>query len=312
MPQLSRSLAAVVAQRHGIVHADQLIVDGIGENSIRRLVRSGALRRVHQGVFRLATVPDTFESRCAAACIADPEAAIGGPSAANLWDMRHVFRTTTPVVLVGHDRTPVVRGVDLRRTNLLPTSHIVERHDGIRLTSPPRTWFDCGRDLRDERFERLTEWVLDHHATLPTLWTMTRTLSARGRTGSARVNRVMSQRSDWQRPAGSGLELRVIKALRKRGVAPLVQQHAIRLYNGTVIHPDACDPEARWAVEVDHVTWHGGRFDAQRDKGRDRGARRVGWQIDRVTDLELATDFDAAIDELCTLWQLRRAEVCVA
>ena len=195
---------------------------------------------------------------------------------------------------------------------MLPLAHIVERNDGIRVASPPRVWFDCGRDLDDERFERLTEWVMDHHAGLPTLWTITRELSCRGRTGSARVNRVMTQRSDWQRPAGSGLELRVVNALRKRSIAPLVQQFAIRLRNGSVIHPDACDPEARWAVEVDHVTWHGGRFDAQRDKARDRNARRVGWQVDRVTDLELAEDFHAAIDDLADLWTMRRHEQLAA
>ena len=60
------------------------------------------------------------------------------------------------------------------------------------------------------------------------------------------------------------------------------------------------------------MTWHGGRFDAQRDKARDRNARRVGWQVDRVTDLELAEHFPAAIDELVELWTMRRREQLAA
>ena len=120
MPQLSPDLAAMVARTHGIVDARQLIADGIGGNSIRRLVRSGALVRVHGGVYRMATSPDTFESRCAAACRADPQAVISGPAGANLWDFHHVFRAVVPTVLVGHDRTPLSRGVLLRRTNVLP------------------------------------------------------------------------------------------------------------------------------------------------------------------------------------------------
>jgi hypothetical protein len=68
-------------------------------------------------------------------------------------------------------------------------------------------------------------------------------------------------------------------------------------------------PQLRWAVEVDHVTWHGGRFDAQADKGRDRQARRIGWQVDRVTDLELTTAFKRTIDELVDLFWLRTAEL---
>ena len=158
----------------------------------------------------------------------------------------------------------------------------------------------------------LTEWVLDRHTSVPTLWEMTRRMNTRGRPGLARVHRVMSQRADWQRPAGSGLEVRVLGALRERGIGPLVQQFPLALPNGTVIHPDGADPEIRWAIEIDHVTWHGGRLDAQRDKGRDRNARRIKWQIDRVTDQELADDFDGVIAELVELHRLRSHEIRAA
>jgi len=134
-------------------------------------------------------------------------------------------------------------------------------------------------------------------------------MTARGRPGLARVRRVMSQRSDWQRPTGSLLELRVLRALRAAGVPELVRQHAVRLPNGIVIHPDAADPRIRWALEVDHVTWHGGRADAQRDKGRDRGLRRLGWQVDRITDRELTEHFDSTVREITELYWLRHQDV---
>ncbi len=89
--------------------------------------------------------------------------------------------TDLPIALVTHDRTPISNGVILRRTNLLDDSDIVEREDGIRLASPPSAWFDCARDLDDERFERLTEWVLDQHTTMPTLWRLAMRMSSRGR-----------------------------------------------------------------------------------------------------------------------------------
>ena len=119
----------------------------------------------------------------------------------------------------------------------------------------------------------------------------------------------MSQRSDWQKPANSGLELKVFKALEARGVGPLVRQHPLRLYNGVLIHPDVAVPEIRWAVEADHVTWHGGPFDAQADKARDRQAQRIRWQVDRVTDLELNESFAATIDDLVDLFHLRASEL---
>ncbi len=311
MALISPALAERIARRHGIVTLDDLILDGFSHRGVTHHVEQGALTRVHNGVFRVATAPDTFEARCAAACAADPQVVITGSAAARLWEFRHIGRPDIPIVLVAHDRTPIARGVLLRRTNLLDDSDRVTRDDGICVASPPRAWFDCARDLGDERFERLTEWVLDHHTTMPTLWRTVKRMSARGRPGSARVNRVLSQRADWQRPAGSGMELKVLKAL-ERHVGPLVRQYALRLPDGTLIHVDGADPSIRWALEVDHVEWHGGRFDAQRDKARDRGARRIGWQVDRVTDLELADDFAAVIRELAALHRLRRDQIAAA
>ena len=306
MAQLSPPLATLVAARHGIVTARQLLADGWSRNAIRYQVESGGLIGVHDGVYRIATSPDTFEARCVAACAADPSVVVTGPAAARLWDFRHVFRPEVPIVLVEHDRSPIAKGVVLRRTNVLDRSDWVERNDGVRVASPVRAWFDCARDIDDERFERLTEHVLDRFASVPTVWAMARRMSARGRPGMARVKRVLSQREPWQKPAGSGLELKVLKALEARGVTGLVRQHPIRLRNGVVVHPDGALPAIRWAVEIDHVEWHGGRFETQDDKGRDRQLRRIHWQVDRITDQEIRERFAASIDELVELVALRR------
>ena len=306
MAHLSPPLATLVAACQGIVTARQLLADGWSRNAIRYQVESGALMGVHDGVYRIATSPDTFEARCVAACAADPSVVVTGPAAARLWDFRHVFRPEVPIVLVEHDRSPIAKGVVLRRTNVLDRSDWVERNDGVRVASPVRAWFDCARDIDDERFERLTEHVLDRFASVPTIWSMARRMSARGRPGMARVKRVLSQREPWQKPAGSGLELKVLKALEARGVTGLVRQHPIRLRNGVVVHPDGALPAIRWAVEIDHVEWHGGRFETQDDKGRDRQLRRIHWQVDRITDQEIRERFAASIDELVELVALRR------
>jgi very-short-patch-repair endonuclease len=309
MTSLSPLLSARIARHHGIVTRDELIGDGLTTNEIRGLVRSRTIVRMHSSVYRLMTSPETFEASCTAASLADEEAVITGLSAARLWAFRHTPVLSVPQVLVRHDRTPLAAGIQLRRTNVLEAEDFVERPDGIRVASPPRAWFDCAIYLPDDRFEKLTEWVLDRHVNVPALWRMTRRLSSRGRPGLARVRRVLSQREGWQRPAGSGLEVDVFNALRERGVGPLVRQHPLKLFNGVIIHPDVAVPPAKWAIEVDHVTWHGGRLDAQRDKARDRQARRIGWQVDRVTDQELRDDFIGTIRELVDLYQLRLEEV---
>jgi hypothetical protein len=311
MATISRPLAVRIAERHGIITHDELLVDGHTRNSVRRLVEKGLLVVEHKHVYRLATSPDTFEARCAAACSADPFGLISGVAAARLWEFRHVWRPDIPHLVVGHDRTPITQGVVLRRSNVIAAEDAVERPDGIRLTSPPRSWFDCARDLDDERFERLTEWVLDRHVSVQTLWRTSQRLQARGRPGLARVKRVMSKRADWQKPADSGLELRVLAALERRGIV-LVRQYPLRLPNGLTIHPDGADPSIRWALEIDHVTWHGGRLDSQRDKTRDRNARLIGWEVERVTDQELMDDFDGVIDQLVALYRRRQTAFTAA
>ncbi len=307
MPSLSRSLSQTVAARHGAVTKPQLLADGLSEHSIRRLVGSGTLITVHQHVYRMSTSPDSFEFRCAAACLADPNLVVTGIAAGRLWEFRHIPTTDLPIVLIEHFRTSLSAGVIVRRTNRLSDEDIVRRPDGIQLASPPRTWFDCSRDVDDEHFERLTEWVLDKHSKAPTLWRTLRRLDQQGRPGLARAKKVLSRRPNWQKPAGSGLELRVLGALERAGVPPLTRQHAIRLNNGAVVHPDGSLPGLRWAVEVDHVTWHGGRFDAQYDKARDRQLRRIGWSVERVIDAELRDDFRGTVFELAEMYRLRLA-----
>jgi very-short-patch-repair endonuclease len=308
MALISPSLAERIARRHGVVTAHELIGDGFSHRAVTHHVGVGSIIRIHNGVFRMATAPDTFEARCAAACLADPFAIVSGVAAARLWGFRHVWRPDIPHLLISHERTPITRGVVLRRSNVIDASDGVPRTDGILIACPPRAWFDCARDLDDERFERLTEWVLDHHSSLATLWRLTRRLRAPGRPGLGRVNRVMSRRADWQQPAGSGLELRVLRALEQRGLE-LVRQYPLRLPDGTTIRVDGADPATRWALEVDHVSWHGGRQEAQKDKMRDRALRRIDWQSDRVTDQELDDDFDGTIDDLVAIHDQRRASV---
>ena len=308
MRHVSPELARRISMHHGIVRRTELTADGCSRDVIARLVSGGWLIPSQQGAYRVATAPDTFESRCVAACFADPTAVITGLAAGRLWAFRHIVPTDTPEVLVPHRSNPMWSGVTLRRTNELHHEDIINHSDGIRVASPPRTWFDFAVHLDDARFEMLTEHVLDNFFLVPTLWRTVRRLEALGQRGLGRVRRVLSARPVWQKPAESGLELRVLKALRRAGLPELVRQHPIRLPNNTIVHADGAVPDSAGAVEIDHVTWHGGRFDAQYDKSRDRAARRIGWQIERITDQALRDNFRGEIAAVAEMYHARVAE----
>lgn len=164
MATISPLLARRVAQRHGIVTHDELTNDGYTSNALRWQLEQGVLFTVHRGVYRLATSPDTFESRCAAACLASPSAIVTGVAAARLWSFRHVWRTEVPHVLVGHDRTPLTKGAVLRRSNVIDATDAVTRNDGILVASPPRTWFDrVTDDELDDDFDGTIDELAEIH-----------------------------------------------------------------------------------------------------------------------------------------------------
>jgi hypothetical protein len=51
-------------------------------------------------------------------------------------------------------------------------------------------------------------------------------------------------------------------------------------------------------IEIDHVTWHGGKLDLTADKRRDRPLRRIGINSTRVTDDDVRQRLPSIIEDL--------------
>lgn len=308
MPGLDAPVLAWLGDHHGVITIGELAALGVTDRRRDPLVAHGLLVPVHRGVYRSIGSPETPLGRARSVCAAHDDYVVASRTAARLWALRRIPADPHLDALALHG-TPALRApwARLRRTTWLPESDIVTRPDGIRLTSPPRTVFDLAAHLDPAAFESVVEQVLDQYCTLPTLLATAEPLLGRGRPGSARFRAVLGSRPARLRPVQSDLELQVLSALRRAGL-PLERQFVLRVHTGT-IRLDAADPSIRWGLEIDHVTWHGGRLDAQADKARDRSARLAGWQVERVTDRELADRFDAVVAELVALHRQRAAEV---
>ncbi|CAB5024207.1 unannotated protein [freshwater metagenome] len=63
-------------------------------------------------------------------------------------------------------------------------------------------------------------------------------------------------------------------------------------------------PTVRWGVEIDIHPDHLLLDGTTRDKRRDRQCHLIGWQIERVTELDLL-DLEAICDELAQLYHVR-------
>ena len=112
------------------------------------------------------------------------------------------------------------------------------------------------------------------------------------------------------KPVDSHHELVIFDELRRAGVGGLVRQHRLDLPGGWPIHADVAVPALRWAIPIDHITWHGGRISIQRDKQNDRQAIRLGWVVSRVTDQDIDEQLTVVRRELLDIHaQLLRRQV---
>jgi hypothetical protein len=299
------ALNLVLRRQHSVVSMHQLLTHGITRQRRRTLLDNGVFDAIHPGVFVLASAERTVETRCVAACLANPRLVICGTTAGRLVRLRKMVGDDIHAMALG--ASPCLEGVVTHRTNHLDASDIDTRPDGIRLLGAARLAFNLANFLDDLGFESVLEQLLDRRlVSVPQLYSAHRALSKRGRDGTARFARVLSSRPSMAKPKDSDQEVKLLRALASRGIA-LVPQYELVLPDGTIVHPDGADPNRRFAVEVDHVTWHGGRAATQYDKWRDRQTDRLGWLISRVTDHDVDRRLHATVNELVEVYCNRPA-----
>lgn len=304
MPFDERALAGILRRQHGVINVTRFHRLGVSDRVIDSLVSKGRLVRAGRGVFVSTSAQPTFEQRLAVAC-----AITGGvvryPSAGTVWQLRKTPRSPDIHVWVEHGRrVQAPPGVVVRRTTALAATDIVRRADGVAVTSPPRTAFDAASCVDAEALESIIEQGIQREwFIIPTLWATGRRLCERGRAGSARFAAVLSGRPAWRKPVDSDHELRLERALRRRGFPPLTRHHPLELVPGMVIHPDLGLPDDGFYVEVDHLSWHGGRYETAYDRRRDIKVRARGFHVERVTDIALDNDLADTVEDLWTIWQ---------
>ncbi len=121
---------------------------------------------------------------------------------------------------------------------------------------------------------------------------------------------MLAARDPANRPVESDYELQLERALRRRGFPRLVRQFRLEIAPGRAIHPDFGLPEVGFFVEVDHLTWHGGRLATDYDCQRDLEIEALGYHVERVTDVAIDRHLGATVEALWTIYQrLLRSQV---
>jgi very-short-patch-repair endonuclease len=305
MKDLSPAAMRIFAAQHGVATGSMLSDAGVGRRVRQRLVEAGMLHLEHERVYRITSTPDTVHSRCVALCLAYPRAFVTGPTAGMLLGLRRMPSSEQIHLAIPHGaNVGPIDGVLLRQTTKVRSSDRVIRPDGITTASPARLIFDLSRDLGRLDLASVIEQVLDRRmTTLAALARTGRDLAHPGRAGSAAFMRALLARSDGG-AAQSHIEVTIDQRLRQQGV-PVVRQVApLRLPDGSIIRLDLAVPDVRWGIEIDVHPHHLLLDGTTRDKRRDRQCHLIGWQVDRVTELDVI-DLDGLIGELVTLYNAR-------
>lgn len=295
------------ADHHGIAAASTLERLGMSSSTMHRLAEQRRLVRVMPGVFRSAQWPVTFEQTLAAACARNDSVQIGFTTADRMWNFRGITDRGLHVLLV-HGSSPELPGIVVHRCRRIDPVDIVERPDGIRLTSPPRSLFDSADMLGFDATRSVLEQIL--HEGLCTLDTVVDTVSRLyhpNRPGSRTMRAVVDSKPKWQRALHSGLELKVLMEIERQGLPAPVAQCPVELPDGTIIHVDFGWPEWKVGLEVDDPTWHSGALESHRDARRDRKATMQGWLVPRVSRLDVEQGVRDAVADVRVIIDRRRA-----
>ncbi len=271
---LYSSLAAIFRAQHGLIHRDQALRLGLSRAQIERKLATGEWEIVHRGVYRLRSVPPTFEQCALGACLAaGPQAVASHESAAWLWDLTGRTPPRVPCVTVPRPAHPRLSNAVVHRSRDLDPARTVF-HRNVPCTDPIRTLVDLaavtGPALITGAVDRaLARGLLSTEAITAEIDRR----ASKGRAGIRALSHILSDRGLVGVPEPSVLEADALRLFAKWGIA--VQSREVR-----------SGPDGRYridfvltppvAVEVDGYAYHWSPEAKARDEARRNQLRLSG------------------------------------
>ena len=306
MVHLNARAHVLFATQHGVASLDQLMSTGITTSQLKRLRTAGAIERILNTAYRSPSVPFDEMSRCAAVCLAHADTAVAGPTAGRLWGFRRLPADHRIHVLAPPASHPFAPDwVIPYRTAAFHPHDIIERSDGIRVTSRARTAFDLSRWLRPSDLLSVIEQAAhDGNLTDADLHEVAIDWVSPRRPWATVFLRQVGRRLPGG-AAESHPEVRVANALANASVFGLVRQFRIDLPDYGAARFDLAVPRLKWAIEVDVHPTHGETEGTRNDQRRDIAARSAGWEVSRISRSLYENSFDQTITDLAAHFRSR-------
>lgn len=312
MSTLNAAALGVLARQLGLITSDQLRSAGVGRAARQALIKARVLGRPYKSVYSVGTGELTFEQRLVALTLAHRGSFITGATAGGYLKVRRMPTASEIQLCVPHGRRlDAIQGVRFRQSTAITSLDHRTLANGMEIATWPRLFFDLAAELSaKDLMSAIDQGLNDGRCTVEELGAIARRLCHPHRRGSERFAAVLLARGG-RRPVDSHPELEVLEGLLARGV-PVEPQHSeLILPDETTVRIDLAVPAVRWAVEIDVHPSHLGLEGATRDRRRDRQLHLIGWQVERVTAVDLL-DPVGLLDELVALYQRRVVSLAAA
>jgi predicted transcriptional regulator of viral defense system len=272
-----RRVAELAARQWGVVSVAQLRALGLSKDAVQRRDRAGRLHRVHRAVYAVGHTVLRREGRWLAAVLACGEGAVlSHRSAAAHWGLLQTEATridvTAPRTRAGDAKIRLhrSRSLDARDTTT---------HQGIPITSVPRTLLDLAATVKPDRLERALARaehleLYDHRAITELL------ARANGHRGQKALTEATAldpklTKSEW--------EVRMLRLVRTAALPePIVNQPFDAPDHGEC-KPDFHWPSHRLIVETDGWRTHRTRAAFESDRAKDAALTAAGYRVVRFT-----------------------------
>lgn len=271
----------VAAGQTGAISLHQLQSLGIDHNTIQRWLGSGRLQR-SLTAFVLPGAPPSWRRDLMCAVLAGgPGAVAGHRSAASLWGFNGCRSRRVEIVVPRWDRR-VTEGLNVHESRVI-RQRDRDQIQGIPVTTPTFTLLEMARYTSDSRLGI----IIDDAATkgLTTYESVQRRFAQtarRGRSGTARLRRVLLGRPGGTVAPGSPLELMVEQLLVDRGLPAPHRQFAVSAERSQY-SLDLAWPDERFGIECDGFKHHSTPSSLDRDETRRNDLQSVGWMINNAT-----------------------------
>jgi Transcriptional regulator, AbiEi antitoxin len=289
------AISAIADRQHGNITLEQLIGLGLNRSQISYRVKLGRLHRVHRGVYSVGRPPRTAFERASAAVLAcGPGAALSHHSALALWDLTPRWPWSLSVTALC-DRRPA--GIKVHGSRHL-LGRDFRRHNGIRVTSPARTFLDCAPSLSQKALTRAVNEARRRLKLRPAdLDDVIRRFPRCP--GARRLREFVDAKGG---PTRSGWEDDFPGFCRHFGLPEPVM--AANVYGWEV---DALFPDEKVIVELDGWEFHSSRESFETDRERDASTLAAGCVTVRLTWERMHARAAHEAARLHTILEQRRA-----